>query len=207
MRSRGFTIVEVLVALPIVLLLLGLIYEFLIPNFRLMSESSIKAELQQLAQLSTNQIAAELNSTAPTGVSLQIPASPAAPMIVATNPIFSVDPTSGRPTYESKLVLFYNEPLNQCLFRKETPQPPPSGLSFNAIGPVQVPGTTLTSLAGSTYPGTKKIAHHVDSFLVQKEATTGGEVYRVELVLKQNLDGTSRVAEANFVRKVFLRNH
>lgn len=205
--QRGMSLIEVLVTLPLVLLLFGLVFNLLIPSFRLVGESSIKAELQQLAQLSTNQMVAELGQTPPAGVSLSIPPNSLSPMIMATNPILSADPTTGSPTFAPKLILFYNDPLTQNLYRAQTPQPAPVGLTFSPLSPLQVTSLTLQSLLTASYPGTKKLAHHVETFLVQKEPTTGGEVYRIELTLSQELAGTTRKGEAKQIRKVFLRNH
>jgi type II secretory pathway pseudopilin PulG len=206
-NNRAMSIIEILVTLPLVVMLFGLIFNLLVPSFQLVTESSIKAELQQLAQISTNQMVAELGQTPPSGVSLAIPPNSLSPMIMATNPILSADPSTGSPTFKPFLVLFYNDPLTKNLYRKDTPQPAPGGLTFSPLAPLQVNNVQLESLATSSYPNTKKLAHHVETFLIQKEPTTGGEVYRIELLLSQELSGTTRKGEALQIRKIFLRNH
>ena len=197
------TIPEVLVTCIVTIILFGMIFQVLVPAFHLANEGATKTELQQLAMLSVNQMVTELGQVPPTGVSLAIPSTTGVPMIMATNPIFDTDSSTGTPIYQARLRIFWNEPGNGNLYRKDGDVPPP----FNPTPPVQMLRAQLDPIITSKNGTERRLAHHVESFRVEKETTTGGEVYAIRLHLVQELSGTPRKADVDVLRKVFLRNH
>ena len=209
MKKRGFTIVEVMITCAVLLILFGMIVQLLSPSMHLLGEGATKTELQQLGQLSVSQMVAELAKTTPTGVTLCINSTANEPMILATNPMFDTDSTTGSPVYLGLLQIFWNDPLTGNLYRKQTPQPPPAGLAFNPLTPIQVTRPILDPILIAPNGSERKLAHHVQSFSVEKQPTANGEseVYAIRLSLQEDLSGTPRKAQVDIWRKVFLRNH
>ena len=211
-RRQGMTIPEVLLTCIILLLLSGMIIDILIPAGNLLAEASVKTELQQLAQLSVNQMVASLGQTPAGGVSLVpdsvnattmvVPANTT--MIMSTNPIISVDGT-GSPVYDSNITIFWSDPATGNLNRMLSNSP---AITFSAYKSVAVNPVILTTLIASPNNTLRRLAHHVQSFAIASDSnqTYGGQVFNIALTLCQVLPGTQRVAQVDIYRKVYPRN-
>lgn len=124
--SRGFTLIEVLVAAALTLILLGLIYWFLVPSLRLSSQGAARVEGQQQALNALNRAERDLQQSAPGGVSLfpQDPANPNDPVGVALVPLEDVD-NDGQQLWNSNFTLIYWDRAARKLRRKTAPCPAP----------------------------------------------------------------------------------
>ena len=185
----------------------------LIPAGNMLVEGATKTELQQLAQLSVNEMVLALGQTPPTGVSLvpnnispaTMTVPPGQPMVLATNPIFNVDAISGTPLYQNSLTIFWNDPVTGYL---KTESSSDASIPFNPAAAISVDWSILGPLLTSPNNTLRQIAHNVSAFAVAADSNqNGGEVFDIGLTLTENLPGTQRVAQAVIYRKVYPRNH
>ena len=207
-RPRGMTLIEVMVALGIAFLLSMVIFQVIVPCFRIVNESQIRTELQQQGELALQQLCADLQNSVPTGVSLAIPVTASDRMIVATHPISPVLPT-GTLSFQSNLLIFWHDITKKQLFRKKFANGDPSGvtLSFQPFTALQTTRLNLDLICNATNGTERSYALSVESFLVEKEFTTGGEVYACRILLQKDIPGKNTKAVVELFRKVMLRNH
>lgn len=202
---KAFTLVEVIIAAFILSLILTIAVRVIIPALHLVQEGSVKVDMEEQGMVALQHLFYEMQKTTPDGVSLSIPSISTDPMIVATNPIQSLD-AGGFPVFTGKVQVFYWEPGKRRLFRKEFPPTPPAiVVPFSPVAGTQISGPNLGLIIGQSNGTERSMCLNVDLFMVEKELTTGGEVYRARLQASQVLQDKTIRAEA--YRKLFLRNH
>jgi len=208
MRRRGYSLVEVMVAGGVAFLLSMMVFYVILPSFRIVGEGQIRTELQQQGELAIQQVVADLQNTVPTGVSLAIPSNATESMIVATHPL---NPTlsTGTLSFQNQLLIFWHNPVKKQLLRKRYSPPDPSGvvLSFQPFTALQTTRGNLELICSSINQTERSYAKNVESFRVEKEFTTGGEVYACRILLQKPIPGKNTTAVVELFRKAMLRNH
>jgi hypothetical protein len=208
MRARrGISLIEGIIGLGLALLLGFMVFKVIFPSFRIVQEGQIKSEIQQQGQLGMQQLVADLQNSVPTGISLGIPVA-SEPMVVGVHPLVE-NLNTGAVEFRPELILWWHDTANFRLRRKVFKNPDPSGvtLSFQPFEAMQTPRGNLDLIIASTNNSEKNFALSVRSFNVQKEGTTGGEVYACRIFLEKDIPGKERKASAQIFRKVMLRNH
>ena len=209
MKHRGFTLAELTITITMMFLLGMCIFQVILPSFRIAAEGQIRTELQQQGELAFQQMGADLQGSVPTGVTLVAP-SGSQGMIIAAHPLSSIMGTSGLLTFDARLLVWSHDLTKKQLFRRSFQNgDPPSGLSlaFDSTQSLQPSTANLISIAGASSPRTKSYAMSVETLLVERETTTGGEVYALRIVLSKVIPGKKASAVVELFRKVMLRNH
>ena len=209
MKKRGMTLAELTITIALTFLLGMCVFLVIMPSFRIAAEGQIRTELQQQGQLALQQIGADLQGSVPTGVTIRPPAG-AQGLILACNPLSTSMGPSGLLSFDPKLQIWWHDLTRKQLFRRTFQNgDPPSGLTlaFDANQALQPSNSSLLSIVAASSPRTKSYAMSVDTFLVERETTTGGEVYAFRLVLTKVIPGKKASAVVELFRKVMLRNH
>lgn len=209
MKPRGFTLAELTITIAMMFLLGSCIFWVIMPSFRVAAEGQIRTELQQQGELAFQQLGTDLQGSVPTGVALVAP-SGSQGMILSTHPLSVIMGTSGLLTFDSRLLVWSHDLSKKQLFRRPFQNgDPPSGLTlaFDSTQSLQPSNANLISIAAASSPRTKSFAMSVDTFLVEREVTTGGEVYALRIVLSKVIPGKKASAVVELFRKVMLRNH
>ena len=107
------------------------------------------------------------------------------------------------------LLIFWHDTTRKQLLRKKFSNGDPSlvTLSFEPFTALQTTRANLEQICNSVNKTEKSYALSVESFLVEKEYTTGGEVYACRILLQKAIPGKNRNAVVELFRKVMLRNH
>ena len=205
---RGMTLIEVMVAGAIAFLISMMIFYVILPSFRIVSEGQILTELQQQGELALQQLTADLQNTVPTGTSLAFPTNATEGMITASHPVTPVL-GSGILNFQPQLLIWYHNVSKKQLFRKRFSNGDPSGvaLSFLPAVALQTTRPNLDLICNQTNGTEKSYAKNVESFWVEKEYTSGGEVYVSRIVLQKDIPGKNKKSVVELFRKAMLRNH
>lgn len=98
--ARGLTLVELLVGFTLTVLLIGLLFQFLIPALKISRRTTLRAEMQQQATLAMREMTSELEQTTVFGTSISPDST-----VVAVHPIVEVS-QNGRRIYADHLVVY-----------------------------------------------------------------------------------------------------
>lgn len=211
--DRGFTIPEVLVAAALLGLLTTLFVWFLVPALRMSAQGAARADLQQMAVLGTNRIAADLQDTAVGGVSIlprAVTDPTNDPVVLAMVPIEDVD-TEGRRLWRDELVVYLWDRAQQRLYRKTWPPAPPASLSVDPLPtnrPSSFTAADLLSLAATPNGTERSVATGVVHFDVLHAGGAGPltQPLTVEIGIEQDIPGQETDERFDFVKTVTLRN-
>lgn len=209
MNKRGMTLAELTITIALTFLLGMCVFWVIMPSFRIASEGQIRTELQQQGQLALQQIAAELQGSVPTGVTMVQP-SGSQGMILSCHPLSINMGLSGMLAFDAKLQVWWHDKAKSQLFRRTFQNGDnPSGLTlpFDSAYALQPSNGNLLSIVSASSPRTKSYAMSVDTFLVGREVTTGGEIYAFRIILTKVIPGKKASAVVELFRKVMLRNH
>lgn len=209
MKRRAFTLAEIMVTVGLMALLGTCIFLVILPSFRVAAEGQIRTELQQQGELALQQLNVDLQASVPTGVTLVPPASGKG-MMVGINPLAKNLTTAGALAYQAELSVWWHDLNKGQLFRRtfHNGEPPSTTiLPFPGNKAIQVLDTDLGAICAAKGPDQRSYALSVQTFLVQKEVTTGGEVYGLRIVLSKVIPGKNRNAVVELYRKAMLRNH
>ena len=209
MKRRGMTLAELTITIALTFLLGMCVFLVIMPSFRIAAEGQIRTELQQQGELAFQQIGADLQESVPTGVTLVDPTASQG-MILSTNPLSASTGSTGLLSFDPRLNIWWHDLTKKQLFRKRFQNGDnPTGvtLAFDTTQALQPLNATLVTIVGATSPRTKSYALSVETFLVQCEVTTGGEVYALRIVLSKQIPGKKASAVVELFRKVMLRNH
>lgn len=207
-RRQGMTIIEGLIGLGLALLLSWMVFWVIFPAFRVVQEGQILTELQQQGELAVQQLSFDLGNSVPTGISLAFPVNAGDGMIVAAQPLSQVLST-GTLQYDQRLVIWFHEVSKGRLRRKTYAPGDPSlvVLPLQTFTAFQTTRGNLEQICNSSNGSERNCALSVESFRVEKESTTGGEVYACRILLSKDIPGKNRKAVSEIFRKVMLRNH
>lgn len=201
------TLIEVMVAGAIAFLLSMVVFYVIVPSFRIVQEGQIKTELQQQGELALQQMASDLQASVPTGVSIAFPGSTEG-IRVATHPITPLL-TTGILNFQNILVVWSHDTTKKQLFRERFSNGDGSGvtLSFLPDRALQTPKANLDIMANHQNGTERSYAKNVDEFWVEKEYTSGGEIYAARIILSKDIPGKNKKSVVELFRKVMLRNH
>ena len=202
------TLAELLITISLTFMLGMCVFWVILPSFRIAAEGQIRTELQQQGELALQQLGADLQGSVPSGVSLVAPTSIQG-MIVSTNPLSASIGGGGLLSFDARLLIWWHDLAKKQLFRKQFQNGDPPGvtLPFDSSQTVQPSSITLATITSASGPRTKRYALSVNTFLVERETTTGGEVYALRIILSKVIPGKNRSAVVELFRKVMLRNH
>ncbi|MBS2037631.1 hypothetical protein JST97_21775 [bacterium] len=208
MRSKGFTLAETLITVGLMFLLGMCVFLVILPSFRIAAEGQIRTELQQQGELALQQLNLDMQSSVPLGVSLVLP-SGSQGMMVAANPLALTTGPTGALAYMPMAKIWWHDLNKKQLFRKtfHNGDPPGTTVAFQTNQAVRIQPPALLAICGAKGPDDRSYAMSVDTFTVEVEPTTGGEVYAMRMVLSKVIPGKNKSAVVELFRKVMLRNH
>jgi type II secretory pathway pseudopilin PulG len=196
--TRAFTLLEVLVAGTLGLLLLGLLTSLLVPGLRSTTRGTVQAELAQQGMVVTSCLAADLQSTAVSGVATDAAAGYAR---LSAHPVVGLL-GSGNLEWARRLVVYSWGGPNTTLLRQEWSAPGPPALAVTSSAPFRPTRGQLASLASSGRPG-RTLATGVERF----QLTLAGSAARLTLALVRPAGGPGQPAQRlELTRTVSLRN-
>lgn len=206
MKKRGMTLAELTITIALMFMLGMCVMWVILPSFRIAAEGQIRTELQQQGELALHQLGNDLQGSVPTGVALVNP-SGSQGMIVSAHPLSGSIGAS--LSFDPRLLIWWHDLTKKQLFRKPflSGDPPGTSLNFDPSQALQPSSAALISICGVAGPRAKSHALSVDTFLVERETTTGGEVYALRIVLSKVIPGKKSSAVVELFRKVMLRNH
>lgn len=203
------TLAELTITIALTFLLGMCVFLVIMPSFRIAAEGQIRTELQQQGELALQQLTADLQGSVPTGVALVAP-SGSQGMILSAHPLSASMGASGMLSFDARVLIWsHDRAKHQLLRRKFQNGDNPTGvtLAFDTTQALRPSTANLISIAGASSPRIKSYALSVETFLVQREVTTGGEVYALRIVLSKVIPGKKAPAVVELFRKVMLRNH
>lgn len=202
---RGFTLKELLVVLPLLLVLSGVIYEALISSSRKTATLTAQAQLQEVATITLRRLERDLCTTPAAGLAIHLPASEDDLSIVSLHALVDVDP-SGIRTYTPRLRVYVHHPTRGVLvFREWTALP--DGTALDPLEPCRPTTEQLLRLATDPNPRERVIAHDVTAFTLTSDAPTGqiGNPLLVRLLLQRHAV-SSEIEQFELRRTYTLRN-
>jgi len=157
----------VLVAGALGIMLMTLLFNFLVPTMRASVRGATRVELQQMAVIALNKMAADVQNTAPAGLSLNT----TAPVSVGIVRILTVM-GDGRQVWEQKMIVYSLQ--GDVLIRKEYPPSPPSVvLNLTGNAPLRVAGSVLAQIANERNGTETSVAMGVYRFDVSTAGAAG----------------------------------
>lgn len=207
-EPRGFTLLELLIGLALFGLLSLMFIWFLVPTMRMTSLGSTRVDIQQMAVLASNRIAADLMGTSPSGVSLhsRAQADPTLePVVVAMVPLRDLD-ENGHRVWKGQVVSYFWDRSSSKLLLRHFPPGPPAALSIDPLPldrPSQFPAADLLALANTAGP-TITVASKVVSFDVNR--ITGGRAFAIDIAIEQGVSGKNQAERFDYKKVVSLRN-
>lgn len=200
---RAFGLLETLMAMALLLILLTLLAQVLVPMGRGTRRGATQIELQQLAQVAMDRLAADLSSAPRAGINLVPPTNPASdPTLLSIQPLTTVTSTGGQE-WSTTLFLYRHDPVERKLYRRQWPPEPPSvgrlpqpdEPFFEQPNPPPPAAPIATELATLAVGGAV-LAGHVESFTVDLSV----DPPRIQLVLKLGKESFE------LTRRLMLRN-
>lgn len=189
--------------MALLLILLTLLAQVLVPMGRGTRRGATQIELQQLAQVAMDRLAADLSSAPRAGINLVPPTNPATdPTLLSVQPLTTVTSTGGQE-WSTTLALYRYDPVERKLYRRQWPPEPPSvgrlpqpdQPFFEQPDPAP-PAAPIASELAALAVGGPVLTGHVEAFTVDLSA----DPPRLRLALK--------VGEESFelTRRLMLRN-
>lgn len=213
MRSRpaghGFTLVELLIGLTLLSLLTLMFAWFIVPALRMASLGTTRVDIQQMAVLACNKVAADLQGSARLAVSLhsRAAADPGNdPVVVAMVPIKDVD-QNGRRIWKQEVVTYFWDRNTRLLLRRTFPPGPPASLSVDplpVVGPTRFSTADLLALANPAAP-VIRVASRVVNFDATK-LSEPADAYVVDISIEENVSGKRQAERFDYKKVVSLRN-
>lgn len=187
----------------IMLLLMGLLTQFLIPAMRYSAEGQVKVEMQQQAIIAINKMVADLQRTTVGGLSLRT----VDPVTMAVVRIDTID-GNGFPSWASEAQVYWYDSGRERLMRETyPPQPPALGTVFLTSKPSTFSSIDLQDIASTDNGAERSLAMNVKRFEVRDaDADPGLQALVLELELEKDIPHTDRKAKVVMSRYVYLRN-
>lgn len=200
-RNRGFTLVEILVAGTLLLGMLGLISQVIVPVMRASARTSVRVELQALANVSMQKLTTDLNLVAAQGISgpFQAP-NGSISFALHRNAGFSSD---GKPLWSTQMVVYRWDTDAQILYRSLWP---PSATN-TLVSPLEIKRLQETEVDRAVADGdTRVLASSVTHFHFEK-GPAGETQLPLAVALKLEKISASEVTESvELFRRILPRN-
>lgn len=195
MSRRGFTTIEILVAMTISLLLLIVLGAFLVMTLHSAAKGTVRVSMEQDAVFAMQQVVADLEATSANGFSFAPAAGNTAPLVFAIVRLNNVLP-DGSQQWEPKAIVYTWDQPGGVLARSAVT--PPSG-ALDETKPVQFSAADLTTMSTTANP----LIHDVTACSVQ----VSGATVTVSLTLqRQAATGSGSPQTFQATRTVSLRN-
>lgn len=157
-RQRGFTLLELIVAAVLMVLLLGMMFNFLIPTMRASAKGSARVEMQQQAVVALGKIADDVERSAPAGVSINTAGvylgsgNQTSSVCLAVQRLSDVS-SGGTQSWDLHITAYCWNGLTTTpspLVRKIFNSPLPDGTSLSQTSPSKLSDSTLNTLLSNT---------------------------------------------------------
>lgn len=205
MRTRGYTLLEVLVAMVLGLLVLALglaLYQFSVKEW---SRLSTRIELQQMAATVLNRLAADARDSTPGGVS-ELPEGTALGLVRLEDV-----GSDGVQIWEERLIVYSWSASERKLWRRNRPNEDPKGkgpkLKLKKNHPGKLPPPLMKLVAGERSDTDQLVAS--DVILFQADLAGDPETPAQPLTVRIGLEKAilhARPERFELERDVFLRN-
>lgn len=194
-RARAFTLIELVVAFTLTLLLVGLLFQFLVPALTVSSRTTRRAEVQQQATITMRNLVSELEQTSLFGLSLADDFRTA-----ALHPVTDVTQKSER-VYADHVIVYQFDPVAESLQRSHWS----NGSDPSIEAPRKLSPDELLALDGFL---TKKrvVVRQLEDFEVGHSGSDG--LIQLPLVVRMTMkrQGESSPKPFELVRTVVPRN-
>jgi len=205
LSRRGFTLKELLVVLPLLLLLSAVTCEALITSSRKTARLTAQAQLQETAIVTLRRLERDLSMTAAAGLAVHLPASEDDLSILSMHCLVDVEP-SGIRRYARRLVVYVHHPSRQVLVLRGW-DALPDGSALDPLEACRPTTEQLLRLATDPNPRERVVAHDVAAFTVTSDAPSGqiGDPLGVRLLLQRRAV-SGEVEQYDLRRTYTLRN-
>lgn len=177
-RPRGLTLLEVIIAASLGLLLLGALFQVVIPSMKVTLGRSARAEIELSAALAIGKLVGDLESSAPAGLSLR----ETAPKAVAIHPIADVKPDGG-VRWEPWLIVYVLD--GDRLVRKRWPEE--ASETVPQTRPWRVTSERLGVIARARSRNARTVAIGVTDFQVGYAGLAGTQPLRLRIGLERQV--------------------
>lgn len=177
---------------------------FLVPTMRMASLGTARVDIQQMAVLACNRVAADLQDSSAAAISLhsRVVADPVSqPVVAAMVPIKEVD-SQGKRVWEQVVVVYFWERDSKKLLRRPM-KSGDHGLSLPADRPTKLAPSELLPLAAAGTSGTQ-LASRVVNF----DATeiVPGRAFAIDIGIEEGVSGKQKAERFDYKKVVSLRN-
>lgn len=175
MRSRGYTLSELLVVLVLFLILLGILYQVLVPAFEVSIQASVRRELQQAAGVIMGRLEQEFEAAASNSVSFD-------QEILGFQSLVDVEPTRGLQLWDQEVTVYFRDPAEQTLVRLTTP-------AADSNRPVRLTPAQLAAATTTHPPSRRVLGRGVRVFSVVAPPSTYNTGYPQPVEVRLELEG------------------
>lgn len=215
-RSRGLTLAELLICIFLLIIVMGLSFNFLIPALRLSTLGLLRVGMEEEAMLALNRVGSDLQMTTPNGVTISYssPCAIAANWFVV-NPSRQVVDSTGLIQWEQQFHVSYLDVASGELRNRIWPSTPP-GSGDPALPPALATGVNPKKLAPAAVllPGIVSdrsvctiLAHDVSQFVIEPAGANLELIQPLKftLVIKRSGNtGSTQPQLLSYSRSVFL---
>lgn len=181
--SRGFTVLELSVAMLILSALSYLTLTFLIRGSQVAARENAQLELEQSTLFVATKLERDLQNSSVGGVSYR-KAPKGEPQAVATNPILDTT-ANGDLVWRDSVVAYVWTPNDGCLYRVER-----EFGSNPRSEPIRISGNDWNNILNTKAPDVALIAEDVTNFSVQNRSVTGsGRLVDLKLEQRGQIPG------------------
>lgn len=196
---------ELIVGTALLGLLAAMFVWFLIPTMRIANLGTTRVDIQQMAVLACNRLAADLQDSSGEAISLHSGAAAdplSQPVVVAMIAIKDVD-SQGRRVWEPQVTAYAWDRGSQRLLRRT--YPPGSGLSvpLPVDRPTRFAAADLLLLAEPT-PSSTQLASRVVDFDTTEIVTR--RAYAITIAIEEGVSGKHKAERFDYKKIVSLRN-
>ncbi len=194
MTRRGFSYVEMLVAIVLLVFLMTLSARFLIVSFRLSTEGSLEASMQSQAVVAAHRMLVDLQ----TGPAAMMRQNSYGFATIGMDTLTSLRTV----VWEKKFKVYYHDPKGRKIWSKEYPPAPPNlGLVFDPSQPPYVSPEDLQKIFDTPNRTERLLCTDVDEFSLKHN----GACYDLRIVLMARVRDYRARFELN--KTLNFRNH
>lgn len=204
-RRRGITFIELLVALPLMLLLSAVVYRGLVSTTRSTAKYTAQAQLQELATVTLRRLERDLSETPAAGLAIGRPEEAGSPTVISMHALADVD-SNGVRIYADHLKGYVYEPAQGLLIYREW-RTLPDGTPLDPLEPCRPTPDHLRRMATESIPRERVVMRDVAAFSLTSDAPADqiGDPLTLRILLRRQ--AVSAEIEEFDLRRVFtLRN-
>jgi type II secretory pathway pseudopilin PulG len=192
----GITLIELIVGFTLTVLLVGLLFQFLVPALKISKRTTLRAEVQQQAILALREIVNEMEQTSLYGISFSEDAH-----TVAVHPIVEVTRNSQR-VYADHLIIYKFDPVAGTIHRgtwRDGPDP-------SIESPRKLSQDELANVEPFYINSGRTVVREVEEFSLTHSGT--GNLLQLPLLARMKMREQEQSGSRSFelVRAISLRN-